>query len=233
VVRIGETVRKRWAASTPHVVAYLDGLRTHGIDVPQVLGRDAAGRQILEFVSGTRAIDREPLTLDDLFRVGTMVRAIHDASEHICASPSAVWQTAIPAPGDDLICHNDLAPWNLIMGERWVFIDWDAAAPSTRLWDLAYAAQAFTLSDADADPPEAATSLAAFVDGYRPDASIRSGLPDAIARRTHAMYDTFRTAHLNDEEPWSTMFVSGHGAHWESICRFVDAHARVWSRALA
>jgi hypothetical protein len=47
------------------------------------------------------------------------------------------------------------------------------------------------------------------------------------------MYDTFRTAHLNDEEPWSTMFVSGHGAHWESICRFVDAHARVWSRALA
>lgn len=65
--------------------------------------------------------------------IGSMVRAIHDASESFVPSPDAQWTTAIPAPGDDLICHNDLAPWNLMIGDRWAFIDWDAAAPSTRL----------------------------------------------------------------------------------------------------
>ncbi|WP_407645311.1 phosphotransferase [Brevibacterium pigmentatum] len=32
--------------------------------------------------------------------------------------------------------HGDLTPWNLLLGERWVFIDWDSAAASARLWDL-------------------------------------------------------------------------------------------------
>lgn len=38
----------------------------------------------------------------------------------------------------------------------------DTAAPSTRLWDLAYAAQAFTLSDTNQAPEEAAQNLTAF-----------------------------------------------------------------------
>ncbi|WP_308196833.1 phosphotransferase family protein [Arthrobacter bambusae] len=91
-----------------------------------------------------------------------MVRAIHDASESFVPPRDARWNVAISSPGEELICHNDLAPWNLIIGDRWTFIDWDAAAPSTRLWDLAYAAQAFTLSDTNQAPEEAAQNLTAF-----------------------------------------------------------------------
>ncbi|WP_350309798.1 phosphotransferase, partial [Arthrobacter sp. efr-133-R2A-63] len=56
-----------------------------------------------------------------------MVRAIHDASESFVPPRDARWNVAISSPGEELICHNDLAPWNLIIGDRWTFIDWDAA----------------------------------------------------------------------------------------------------------
>lgn len=232
VVRIDDTVRKPWSRSTPSVLSFVESLRSSGIDVPEPLGRDERGRQIQEFVPGRLAIDHLPLTAAVLVEVGRLVRAIHDASEQFGPSPEAVWETAIPAPGDDLVCHNDLAPWNLIMGDRLVFIDWDSSAPSTRLWDLAYAAQSFTLSDAGIPPAQATQSLGAFVYGYGATESLRKRLPVAMGYRAKAMYDLLCTSHETGREPWATMFVSGHGDHWRAITRYVRNHQRVWARAL-
>ncbi len=158
VVRIGRTVRKPWTPATPSVHAYLTAVRREGVDVPRALGRDDRGRQIIEYVPGRLALDPDPLSLDGLARVGGLIRGIHDASATFQPGADARWDTAIATPGDELVCHNDLAPWNLIVGERWVFIDWDGAAPSTRLWDLAYAAQAFTLNDPAEVPRVAAAA---------------------------------------------------------------------------
>ncbi|MCR2799437.1 phosphotransferase [Microbacterium sp. zg-Y818] len=232
VVRVGDTVRKPWTASTPSVVRYVETLRAAGIDAPAPLGRDDQGRQVQEFIPGTLAIDAGRFSPADLHRVGSIVRGIHDASATYIAEPDAIWETAIPAPGDELICHNDLAPWNLLIGERWVFIDWDAAAPSTRLWDLAYAAQSFTLSDTTRPPDESAQDLAAFVDGYGADPRMRSDLPAAMIRRTEAMYDLLRSSHHDGTEPWASMFTAGHGEHWHAVSRYVQAHEGVWRAAL-
>lgn len=233
VVRIGDTVRKPWTAATASVVDFVQALRRAGVDLPEPRGRDAQGRQVQEFVPGVLAIDAPPLDGAGLRRVGAMVRRIHDASASYTPPADAVWDSAIAAPGAELVCHNDLAPWNLIVGERWVFIDADAAAPSTRLWDLAYAAQAFTLNDPGRDPTAAAADLAAFAEGYGADAVMRRLLPDALARRTVAMRDLLRAAAETGREPWATMSREGHGEHWRGAAGYVTAHRGVWATALS
>lgn len=210
----------------------MSAVRDAGVDVPATLGRDDEGRAAVEFVPGQLALDADALTPDELRRVGALVRSIHDASEGFVPSPEARWITAIPTPGGDLVCHNDLAPRNLLIGERWVFIDWDAAAPSTRLWDLAYAAQAFTLSDPDRVPEEAAADLAAFVDGYGADAELRRALPAAMVERTDAMLHLLVGSHDTGLEPWSTMYRDGHGEHWRAAAAYVRAHQQVWAASL-
>lgn len=229
VVRIGSTVRKPWTWATPSVLAFMTAVRAAGsVNVPSVLGQDAQGRQVTEFIPGRLAIDSAPLTHAELGRVGAMVRAIHDASETFTPDPDMLWSTPIPSPGGDLICHNDLAPWNLILGERWTFIDWDGAAPSTRLWDLAYAAQAFTLSNTRQPPQEAAQNLAAFVDGYAADAALRAALPAAMQRRAAAMYDLLKSSYKAGKEPWGTMYADGHGDHWRAATDYVAQHEGTW-----
>lgn len=231
VVRVSDTVRKPWTSTSRQVADFVDMLADRGVDVPRTLGRDASGRQIIEFVPGRLAEELLPLSDSDLGRVGRLIRTIHDTAER-AGIPENPWNVLIPARDADLICHNDLAPWNLIIGERWVFIDWDGAGPSTRLWDLAYAAQAFTLNDVAQSPTIAADRLAALVDGYGADEALREALPRTMVERTEAMHDLLRTAHLAGRQPWATMYIEGHGAHWRAATEYVAQHEGVWDEAL-
>ena len=173
VVRVGRTVRKPWLENSAAVQEYLGALRSSGVDVPQPLGRDEEGRHVVEYVEGVPALDQLPLDQDDLLRVGRMIRQIHDASEKFAVPKPGARGMLLPAENPNLMCHNDLAPWNLIVGDRWVFIDWDGAGPSTRLWDLAYAAQSFGLLLEGQPVKSAATRLRALVDGYGADGVAR------------------------------------------------------------
>lgn len=232
VTRIDRTVRKSWTPATPYVHDYMRHVRMNGADAPATYGKDPGGRQAIEYIDGPLAIEAPALTRDDLHRVGSIVRAIHDASRGFAPSDEVPWQSAIPAPGAELVCHNDLAPWNLVLGDRWVFIDWDAAAPSTRLWDLAYAAQTFTLGAVDAPVEQAAADLRAFVDGYDPDPDLRIRLPRAMDERTSAMLELLTTSNRDGIEPWASMFMDGHGSHWAGVVDYVRTNQRVWLDAL-
>lgn len=231
VVRIGGTVRKPWRSATASVHAFLTHLGNHGVDVPRVLGRDSRGRQILEFIPGP-TVEARRLTSDELHRVGALVRRIHDVAAQHRPAEGAPWENVIPAREHELICHNDLAPWNLVIGERFVFIDWDGAGPSSRLWDLAYSAQAFTANDPAEDPEAAAARLAAFVDGYGADCTLRSALPEAMGDRTAAMHRLLCESHASGREPWGSMYLTGHGAHWSAVTSYVRAHEKHWREAL-
>lgn len=232
VVRVGDTVRKAWTTATPHIDAYVRAMRDGGVDAPEPLGRDAQGRQIIEFIPGTLAMDAAPLSAAELGRVGDMVRRIHDVSARYVPAADAIWEPPLSAPAQELICHSDLAPWNLMLGDRWVFIDWDGASPSTRSWDLAFSAQTFALPDPTSDPERSAENLAAFVDGYGADEELRAVLPDMMRRRTQAMLDLLRSSAEAGREPWGTMYRTGHGAHWAAVLDYVTAHRDAWQRAL-
>mgnify|MGYP003296408199 CR=1 FL=1 len=233
VVRIGHTVRKPWLDNSSAVQGYLAVLRSSGLDVPQPLGRDEVGRNVVEYVEGVLALDHLPLGHDDLLRVGRMIRQIHDASESVVIPSPGDGKMLLPAENPNLMCHNDLAPWNLIMGDRWVFIDWDGAGPSTRLWDLAYAAQSFGQLFDGQPVEDAALRLRAVVDGYEADGELRKALPAAMANRATAMFNLLKSSHETGFQPWADMYVNGHGERWRAAAQYVGQNQVAWEEALA
>ncbi|WP_241980040.1 phosphotransferase [Cryobacterium sp. TMT4-31] len=174
-----------------------------------------------------------PLEAENLRRVGQMIRRIHDVSESVPLPDVSNWEMLLPADIPNLMCHNDLAPWNLVIGDRWVFIDWDGAGPSTRLWDLAYAAQAFAMLVEGQSVESASSRLRALIDGSEADVALREALPAAMAERTAAMLELSRTSHANGLQPWADMYVGGHGGFWRAAAHYVSRDQAAWVRALS
>ena len=231
VARVGDTVRKPWLPTTELTVTYMRSLRDLGVDLPEPRGRDELGRLVLEYVPGDLAMDRGALDAATLRRVCAVIRTFHDASSGL-AGPDD-WAVLLPVDKPNLLCHNDLAAWNLVIaGERLVFIDWDGSGPSTRLWDLAYAAISFGHLYAGEDVDTAAARLVAFLGGYDADDLLRAALPSAMARRARAMHELLRHSHESGRQPWGAMYVDGHGKHWDGAATFIAQHKQAWREAL-
>jgi Ser/Thr protein kinase RdoA (MazF antagonist) len=234
VVRVGSTVRKPAGPQTPAVDALLAHLHATGFTgAPRPLGRDAQDRQVLEFVPGRLAHDLPPLDGDQLHRVGQLIRDLHDASDGFEPPPDAAWRVVIPPDRDELICHHDLAPWNLVLGEdRWVFIDWDGAGPGSRLWDLAYACTGFVPFDSNGDPAADGPRLRALADGYGLTSTQRAALPPLIGAHTRGMFDLLRSSSVTGEQPWARLYAEGHGDYWGPAADYIDRHLDDWASAL-
>jgi phosphotransferase family enzyme len=234
VVRVGDTVRRPAGYWTPGVEALLAHLVAGGFTgAPRPLGRDDRGRQVLEYVPGPMAIDKPLLDAAGLQRVGRLIRDLHDASAGFVPPPGARWNVAIPPDRDDLICHHDLAPWNLVLGtDRWVFIDWDGAGPGSRLWDLAYAAKGFVPLEDGGDPACDGPRLRALADGYELSAGQREQLPALIAAHTQGMAGLLEHGARTGTQPWARLHAEGHFAHWAAAAAYIDRHLGEWRRAL-
>ena len=225
VVRIGTTVRKPATRATPAVEALLAYLHSAGFSgAPQSLGRDNAGRQVLEFVPGT-VWNTAQSTAADLRRLGSFIRALHDALSSFRAPGAAAWDALTPADGDDLICHNDLAPWNLICSEeRWVFIDWDNAAPGTCLWDLAWAAITFPPVEPGCDLQTAALRIRALGEGYGVQRLSYRRLLQLMVVRSRAASDLLTQGARTNQQPWASLYAAGHNRYWGPVSAYIECN---------
>jgi hypothetical protein len=236
VVRVGDTVRRPAMPWSTSVDALLVHFREVGFEgAPRALGYDESGRQVLSFVEGLVDPDPSDLDVSRLTEVGRLIRCLHDASSTFIPPADTVWNVAIAPDKEDLICHHDLAPWNLVRTPtELTFIDWDNAGPGSRLWDLAYAAHGFVPLSPDASISDevAGQRLAALVEGYGLDAEERGLLVDMLGPRIRSMYELLSSGHETGTQPWIRLWNEGHGTVWLADTAYVDERRSIWLSAL-
>ncbi|WP_197675892.1 phosphotransferase [Micromonospora auratinigra] len=234
VVRVGDTVRRPvgpWTEAVDALLAHLHAVGFTG--APRPLGRDAQGRQVLEYVPGEPGDPCGTYSPAELASIGAFLADLHRATAGVVPPAGAVWQRVIPPDGEELICHHDAAPWNLVRAARgWVLIDWDGAGPGTRRWELAYAAQSMAGMRPERPVAESAARLRAFVDGYGLVRAERPALAATLGPRARAMSDLLRRGARDGVQPWARIHATD-GPHWAATADLLDAHVDTWTAALA
>ncbi len=158
--RVGSTVRRPVGDWTPAVHGLLGHLRERGLRaVPEVLGHDARGREVLTHLPGhVIDVDTEALSDAQLADVCRWARALHDLTRG--ADLPGPWR--FPALSDaELVTHGDLAPYNVCFeGDVLTGVfDWDVSCPSTPVLELAHLAWSAVPLFREVDPLDAARRL--------------------------------------------------------------------------
>lgn len=180
--RIGDVVHKPAAPWTPTVHALLEFLVDVGVSgVPRPLGFDEQGREMLDYLPGDVVGNQLPWpdwARDDaaLTQVGQWLRRLHDATADFRPPPDERWFAGGAMQPGLVVGHQDAAPYNAVFDDGTLvgFFDWDHAGPSTREFDLAFAALS-------------------WVPLYAPDAARLFGFtdPDDRSRRLHLLLDAY------------------------------------------
>lgn len=179
-VRVGDTVRKPAGRWTPAVHALLQHLERRGFEgAPRSLGVDEQDRHILGYLEGETVGDHEPWPSwcwSDETAVGVAVwlRRYHEAVASFVPPPDAEWRYPRDLRPGWVVCHNDIAPYNVVWRDSVIgLIDWDIASPGDSRGDLAQAAWQFAplhhprlAETLGAEPRDALRRVRLILDAY-------------------------------------------------------------------
>lgn len=184
VIRIGDTVRRSGQRNNALQHALFDHLAAQGFPhAPRFLGYDDEGRETLTFLPGEVLFDKDDFSDGQLAAAARMLRAYHDAT---------VSFPPVMAAGAEVLCHNDWTPANTVFVDDLPsgMIDFDTAAPGTRLWDVTYSVWTWLgLAEPRWSPSEQRHRMSHFLSAYdHPTCSIgliAACLPARQAGRAH------------------------------------------------
>lgn len=238
IVRIANTVRRPTGPWTPGVHALLEHLWQKGFDgAPRVHGIDADGREILDYVDGDVVHpSHERLLASDeaLAEVARAIRRFHDAAASFTEHDAHVWSDrgSDPTGPTEILCHNDLAPWNLVRtgDARWVFIDWDLAAPGRRSWDLAWALLSLVplIPDSGLDDLQTRQRVAVFIRSYGIDEFPEDDVFAVAVERCRREADLIHRLGATGEKPYARLLAEGHGEIWRAAEIHIAANCSAW-----
>ena len=224
VVRVGETVRRPTGPWTPAVHALLDHLEAKGFPgSPRARGLDEQGREILTFLPGDTIGVSHPWpgwswTDETLDGIARLLRSYHDAVRDFVPPADGHWRLTDRAlrPGE-IICHNDVAPYNLVRRANGdvSLIDWDIAGPGPPEDDVAFMACAFVPLHPDAECRNLGvpTSIDRFgrlrrlADGY--GLTAREGFVDHMLGRLTASIDRITNAAASGDPAFQQLIANG------------------------
>ncbi|RUT03404.1 hypothetical protein DSM106972_050430 [Dulcicalothrix desertica PCC 7102] len=132
IVRVGDTVRRPLNINSTFVHKFLQYLENINFDAsPRFLGIDEQKREIISYIEGDVPLNLGYYSDEQLIVAAKLIRCFHDATQRCSLANSK-----------EIICHNDLSPCNFVFIDDMPtsIIDFDMAAPGTRIFDLAYAA---------------------------------------------------------------------------------------------
>lgn len=187
------TVRRPRRPNSEAVQRFLSKLRVTGCSVvPDALGFDTQGRETLSFVRGD--VPRRPLppfaeTGETLYEIGVLLRQFRVAAESYKPNPADRWFAKPAIPGAftaPVVGHNDIDFGNVVFQDAKpiALIDFDYAAPSDIVWEVAVAAfYLVPLRDTEDTSRDAGTvraRLAALLEGCGLGAPDRGCLPEAV-----------------------------------------------------
>lgn len=144
VGRVGDTVVRHARPWTPAVHDLLRHLEKVNFPYsPRVLGLDPEGNEVLTYFDGVsgKAGWAPVVSTKGLRAFAHLLRSYHDAVAGYRPDGMS-WAVTDEAVNDDeVICHGDFAPWNMVWrGDQPVgIIDWDMAGPHPPLYDIVYA----------------------------------------------------------------------------------------------
>jgi Ser/Thr protein kinase RdoA (MazF antagonist) len=208
VVLVQGMVRRPCRLNAELVRKLLGRLEQLGLELaPRYLGTDEEGRETFSYLHGD-----VPDELDAGFGDATiaaaarLIRRFHDATAG-----------TLLAASKEVVCHGDLSPCNTVFrgGVPVALIDFDNAAPGTRLDDLGYGL--FLWLNLGTDGPDAveqARRIRAFCDGYGTAAGpeIVASILSAVASNIERLQEAGRHADIE----W-----------WEAQLAWLDEQGRV------